>query len=438
MTSCEKIIEEARRLNPDFIGLSGLITPSLDEMAAVAKELKRSGFTTPLLIGGATTSEDHTAIKLAQHYDGPVVHVSDASLVTGVCSDLLNPQKKKAYVESLKESQLSKREAYEKNQPAEVIPIAEARQKSLQLNAPLQPAPKKSGVTLFERIDGASVAAMIDWTPFFVTWSLKGTFPKIFNSEKYGTEARKLFDDARRELDLLIKENRFHLRGVAGIWSARRVGDDVAVFENESQKKEIGKFHFLRDQKKRPQVKTCRSLADFISAEPGDYIGAFAVSAGQEIETYAASFKEKDPYRHILIQAIADRLAEGCAEWLHCEVRKNLWGYAPNESLTVEELVDEKYAGRRPAAGYPACPEHTEKGEIWRLLQADRIDCTLTESFAMNPAASVSGIYFGNPQAIYFDVDSLGRDQVEDYAKRKGWSVAEAEKWLAPVLGYKT
>jgi 5-methyltetrahydrofolate--homocysteine methyltransferase len=438
MTSCEKIIEEARRLNPDFIGLSGLITPSLDEMAAVAKELKRSGFTTPLLIGGATTSEDHTAIKLAQHYDGPVVHVSDASLVTGVCSDLLNPQKKKAYVESLKESQLSKREAYEKNQPAEVIPLAEARQKSLQLNAPLQPAPKKSGVTLFERIDGASVAAMIDWTPFFVTWSLKGTFPKIFNSEKYGTEARKLFDDARRELDLLIKENRFHLRGVAGIWSARRAGDDVAVFADESQKKEIGKFHFLRDQKKRPQVKTCRSLADFVSAEPGDHIGAFAVSAGQEIETYAASFKEKDPYRHILIQAIADRLAEGCAEWLHCEVRKNLWGYAPDESLTVEELVDEKYAGRRPAAGYPACPEHTEKGEIWRLLQADRIDCTLTESFAMNPAASVSGIYFGNPQAIYFDVDSLGRDQVEDYAKRKGWSVAEAEKWLAPVLGYKT
>ncbi len=178
-------------------------------------------------------------------------------------------------------------------------------------------------------------------------------------------------------------------------------------------------------------------MADFISAEPGDHIGAFAVSAGKEIEDYAATFKEKDPYRHILIQALADRLAEGCAEWLHCEVRKNLWGYAPNESLTVDDLVDEKYAGRRPAAGYPACPEHTEKGEIWRLLQANRIDCTLTESFAMNPAASVSGIYFGNPQAIYFDVDSLGRDQVEDYAKRKGWSVAEAEKWLAPVLGYK-
>ncbi|MEI6284828.1 MAG: vitamin B12 dependent-methionine synthase activation domain-containing protein, partial [Opitutae bacterium] len=355
-----------------------------------------------------------------------------------VCSDLLNPQKKNAFIESLKESQLSKREAYEKNQPAEVISLAEARQKGLQLNAPLQPAPKKPGVTLFERIDAASVAEMIDWTPFFVTWSLKGTFPKIFNSEKYGTEARKLFDDARRELDLLIKENRFHLRGVAGIWSARRVGDDVAVFENESQKKEIGKFHFLRDQRKRPQVKTCRSLADFVSAKPGDHIGAFAVSAGKEIEDYAATFKEKDPYRHILIQAIADRLAEGCAEWLHCEVRKNLWGYAPNENLTVEELVDEKYAGRRPAAGYPACPEHTEKGQIWRLLQADRIDCTLTESFAMNPAASVSGIYFGNPQAIYFDVDSLGRDQVEDYAKRKGWSVAEAEKWLAPVLGYKT
>jgi 5-methyltetrahydrofolate--homocysteine methyltransferase len=250
MTPCEKIIEEARRINPDFIGLSGLITPSLDEMAAVAKELKRSGFTTPLLIGGATTSEDHTAIKLAQHYDGPVVHVSDASLVTGVCSDLLNPQKKNSFIETLKEDQKTKREAYEKNQPAEIIPLAEARKNRLQLKPASLPIPKKSGVTLFEKIGGAEVAELIDWTPFFVTWSLKGSFPKIFNSEKYGAEARKLFDDARRELDLLIKENRFHLRGVAGIWSARRVDDDIVVFADQSQKNPIWKIAFSSRPKK--------------------------------------------------------------------------------------------------------------------------------------------------------------------------------------------
>lgn len=438
MTPCEKIIEETRRLNPDFIGLSGLITPSLDEMATVAKELKRAGFTTPLLIGGATTSEDHTAIKLAEHYDGPVVHVSDASLVTGVCSDLLNPKKRNAFIETLQETQTTKRLAYEKSQPAEIISLAEARTRRWEVKAPLQPAPLQPGVTVFERISGSAVAEIIDWTPFFVTWSLKGTFPKIFKSEKYGTEARKLFDDARRELDLLIKENRFHLRGVAGIWSARRSGDDVALFENATQQKEIGRFHFLRDQRKRQQVKTCRSLADFVSSELGDHIGAFAVTAGQEIEDYAASFKERDPYRHILIQALADRLAEGCAEWLHREVRTKIWGYDTQESFSVDELIDEKYVGRRPAAGYPACPEHSEKAEIWRLLNADQINCTLTESFAMNPAASVSGIYFGNPQAIYFDVDSIGRDQVADYAQRKGWSLPQAEKWLAPVLGYKT
>ncbi len=438
MTPVEKILEEARQLQPDFIGLSGLITPSLDEMATVAKELKRAGFTTPLLIGGATTSQDHTAIKLAEHYDGPVVHVSDASLVTGVCSDLLNPARKENFIAELKTEQAQTREAYEKRQPRVIIPLAEARQRPLVLNAAAAPAPQKLGVTLFDRINTAAVAEIIDWTPFFVTWSLKGTFPKIFKSEKYGAEARKLFDDARRELEQLIKENRVHLRGVLGLWSARRSGDDVILYSDESQKKELGRFHFLRDQLSRPTVKACRSLADCISDQPGDHCGAFAVTAGHEIEQYAQSLKETNPYRQILIQAIADRLAEGCAEWLHREVRTKLWGYAPNESLTVEELVDEKYQGRRPATGYPACPEHTEKAEIWRLLQAERIGCTLTESFAMNPAASVSGLYFGHPQSIYFDVDGIGRDQVEDYAKRKGWTIAQAEKWLAPVLGYKT
>jgi 5-methyltetrahydrofolate--homocysteine methyltransferase len=438
MTPTEKIVAEALRLKPDFIGLSGLITPSLDEMIVVAKELKRAGVSTPLLIGGATTSKEHTAIKLAEHYDGPMVHVGDASLVTTVCSDLLNPAKREGFVHDLRTEQAELREAYEKQQPAVVIPLAEARQRPLITTAPVQPAPRRPGVTLFERIDPAAVAEIIDWTPFFVTWSLRGAFPNIFKSAKYGAEARKLFDAARVELDEIIGKKRVHLRGVAGLWAARRVGDDVDVFDDEAQAKRIGRFHFLRDQRQRPRVDTCRSLADLVSTGPGDHLGAFAVTAGQEIEDYAASFKEKDPYRHIMIQALADRLAEGCAEWLHREVRKDLWGYAPDEALSVEELVDEKYAGRRPAAGYPACPEHTEKSEIWRLLDADRLGCTLTESYAMNPAASVSGLYFGNPQSIYFDVDNVGRDQVEDYAKRKGWTIEQAEKWLRPVLGYKT
>jgi 5-methyltetrahydrofolate--homocysteine methyltransferase len=438
MTPTERIVAEAQRLQPDFIGLSGLITPSLDEMVNVARELKRAGISTPLLIGGATTSREHTAIKLAEHYDGPMVHVGDASLVTTVCSDLLNPAKRDGFIGDLRAEQAQMREDYEKQQPAVVIPLAEARKRPLITTAPVQPVPRKPGVTLFERIDPAAVAEIIDWTPFFVTWSLKGSFPNIFKSPKYGSEARKLFDDARVVLDDIVRHQRAHLRGVAGLWAARRVGDDVEVFGDEAQAKQIGRFHFLRDQRQRPRVDTCRSLADLVSTGKGDHIGAFAVTAGQEIEDYAASFKEKDPFRQILVQALADRLAEGCAEWLHREVRKELWGYAPGEALTVEELVDEKYAGRRPAAGYPACPEHTEKEELWRLLDANRLGCTLTESFAMNPAASVSGLYFGNPQSIYFDVDNVGRDQVEDYAKRKGWTVEQAEKWLRPVLGYKT
>ena len=438
MTPTERIVSEAQRLKPDFIGLSGLITPSLDEMVNVARELKRAGISTPLLIGGATTSKEHTAIKLAEHYDGPMVHVGDASLVTTVCSDLLNPAKREGFVSDLRTEQAEMREAYDKQQPAVVIPLAEARQRPLITTAPVQPAPRKPGVTLFERIDPAAVAEIIDWTPFFVTWSLKGSFPRIFKSAKYGAEARKTFDAGRAVLDEIIRGDRVHLRGVAGLWAARRVGDDVDVFADEAQAKKIGRFHFLRDQRERPKVGTCRSLADLVSADKGDHLGAFAVTAGQEVEEYAASFKQTDPYRQIMIQALADRLAEGCAEWLHREVRKELWGYAPDEALTVEELVDEKYAGRRPAAGYPACPEHTEKAEIWRLLDANRLGCTLTESYAMNPAASVSGLYFGNPQSIYFDVDNVGRDQVEDYAARKGWTVEQAEKWLRPVLGYKT
>jgi 5-methyltetrahydrofolate--homocysteine methyltransferase len=438
MTPTERIVSEAQRLKPDFIGLSGLITPSLDEMVNVARELKRAGISTPLLIGGATTSREHTAIKLAEHYDGPMVHVGDASLVTTVCSDLLNPAKREGVIGELRAEQAEMRDAYEKQQPAVVIPLAEARRRPLITTAPVQPAPRKPGVTLFERIDPAAVAEIIDWTPFFVTWSLKGSFPRIFKSPKYGVESRKLFDEARVALDDIIRHDRAHLRGVAGLWAARRVGDDVEVYSDEAQANKIGRFHFLRDQRQRPKVDTCRSLADLVSTEKGDHIGAFAVTAGQEIEDYAASFKSKDPFRQILVQALADRLAEGCAEWLHREVRKELWGYAPDEALTVEELVDEKYAGRRPAAGYPACPEHTEKEELWRLLDANRLGCTLTESFAMNPAASVSGLYFGNPQSIYFDVDNVGRDQVEDYAARKGWTIEQAEKWLRPVLGYKT
>ena len=439
MTPPEKILETAKQLKPDFIGLSGLITPSLEEMAVVAKELKRAGFTTPLLIGGATTSREHTAIKLAEHYDGPVIHVGDASLVTGVCGDLLNVEKRTDFIEKLQADQKVIKQNYEKSGPIEIIPLDVARQRPLAVAPASLPAPQKLGVTVFEEIDLQAVADIIDWTPFFVTWSLRGTFPKIFQSEQYGTVARDMFDAAQVELAEIIRNKRAKLRGVCGLWSARKVGDDVEVYTDPTQQKALGKFHFLRDQLVRRTTPQSRSLADLISDKPGDYLGAFAVSAGTEIETYANSFKDIDPFRQILVQALADRLAEAGAEWMHREMRTKLWGYAPKETLTVKELIDEDYQGRRPAAGYPACPDHTEKAEIWRLLEVERrIHCSLTESFAMNPAASVSGLYFGHPQSLYFDVDGIGRDQVADYAQRKKWSIAEAEKWLAPVLGYKT
>ncbi len=439
MVPTDRIVEEARRTDADFIGLSGLITPSLDEMMSVADALKRAGIDKPLLIGGATTSREHTAIKIAGRYTGPVVHVADASIVTTVCSDLASPDKRQAYIAELTAKQTKTRRDYEQRGPAQAVALAEARQRPLIPQGLTPPAPRKPGVSFYQAIDPAAVAAIIDWTPFFVTWGLKGTFPKILTSPKYGTEARKLLDDARRELDDLIQNQRVCLRAVAGIWAARRVGDDVRVFADAKQTQALGDFHFLRDQAVRPSTDRCRSLADLISDQPGDHIGAFVVSAGHELDAYAKSFKQTDPYREILLQALADRLAEGTAEWLHREVRTTLWGYAPNEQLSVQGLIDETYDGRRPAAGYPACPEHTEKALIWKLLEADRhTDCTLTESFAMNPAASVSGLYFGHPGSIYFDVDCLQKDQVADYAQRKGWTIAQAEKWLAPVLGYAT
>ena len=439
MVPTDRIVEEAVRTKADFIGLSGLITPSLDEMMSVADALTRAGIKRPLLIGGATTSAEHTAIKIAGRHGGPVVHVADASLVTAVCSDLLNPERQKTFATELAAKQLKVREAYERSGPTPSVPLSEARTRPLEPKGSPPGAPRQLGVTSYPRVDTAAVAEIIDWTPFFVTWSLKGTFPKILTSAKYGTEARKLIDDARRELDDLIRHARVHLRASAGIWPARRVVDDVRVFADAGQTVALGDFHFLRDQAVRPSTDRCRSLADLVSDKPGDHLGAFVVSAGHELDAYAKSFKEKDPYREILIQALADRLAEGTAEWLHREVRRTLWAYAPDENLTVQQLIDEAYDGRRPAAGYPACPEHTEKALIWKLLDAGKsTDCSLTESFAMNPAASVSGLYFGHPGSIYFDVDCLQKDQVEDYAKRKGWSVAEAEKWLAPVLGYRT
>ena len=439
MVPTDRIVEQAKATGADFIGLSGLITPSLDEMMAVADALKRAGIDKPLLIGGATTSREHTAIKIAQRHGGPVVHVADASLVTTVCSDLSSSEKHAAYVADLAARQARIREDYESRGPAASVPLATARARPLVPEGKAPRAPAKPGATAFDGIDPAAVAEIIDWTPFFVTWSLKGTFPRILTSEKYGAEARKLFDDARRELDDLLRHNRVRLRAAAGIWPARRVGDDVRVFADAGQAKALGDFHFLRDQAVRPATDRCRSLADLVSDQPGDHLGAFVVSAGHELDAYAKSFKEKDPYREILIQALADRLAEGTAEWLHREVRTRLWGYAPEERLSVQELIDEAYAGRRPAAGYPACPEHTEKALIWKLLDAEQsTGCSLTESYAMSPAASVSGLYFGHPGSVYFDVDCLQKDQVEDYARRKGWTVAQAEKWLAPVLGYRT
>jgi len=451
MVPCQQILDTAREHNADIIGLSGLITPSLEEMAHVAKEMQRQGFTIPLLIGGATTSRMHTAVKVEPNYlSGPTVYVTDASRAVGVCSNLLSDTLRDEYVADIKAQYAKAREQHEgKKVKAVYVPLAKARALGLKTdwNNYTPPKPWLPGVHKFEAYPLDKIAEYIDWTPLFQAWELAGRYPKILQDEVVGEEARKLFADAQAMLNKIIKEKWLTANAVFGLFPANSVaiddgpGDDIEIYTDESRKKVAMTWHNLRQQNRKPADIPNYCLADFVAPrESGvaDYIGAFAVTAGIGIDARVAEFeRQNDDYSAIMLKALADRLAEAFAELLHARVRREFWGYAADETLDNNALIAEQYRGIRPAPGYPACPEHSEKGPLFDLLQAPlNADITITESFAMLPTAAVSGFYFSHPQAKYFAVGKIDRDQAADYAKRKEWSLEMAERWLAPVLGY--
>lgn len=446
MVPSEKILEEAIKHKADLIGLSGLITPSLDEMVHVAKEMERLKFKTPLLIGGATTSKVHTAVKIAPHYSGPVVHVNDASKSVPVASSLISSELRDAF---MKEVLFDYDRVREQNKNAQsqnkFISLEEARANKYQSdwNKNSTPEPAFKGIKVFQDYDLAEIASYIDWTPFFHSWELKGSYPKIFADPQRGAEAKKLFDDAQVMLNTLIAEKWLRANAVIGIFPAQTVEhDDVEVFIQNGKNNKL-RFHTIRQQTKKPAGQFNLALADFIKpAETGkdatDHLGMFALTAGIGIEAQLARFeKDHDDYSSILLKALADRLAEAFAELLHKKVRQEFWAYAGNESLSNEQLIAEEYRGIRPAPGYPAQPDHTEKILIWKLLDVEKnTGIKLTESLAMVPTAAVSGFYYAHPEAHYFGVGKIAKDQVADYARRKGLSLEETEKWLGPVLGY--
>lgn len=442
MVSCEKILEAVRESGADVLGLSGLITPSLDEMIHNAKEMQKLGLKIPLLIGGATTSRAHTAIKIAPHYEQPIVQVPDASLVVNVCNDLTNEKKKGEYVAKLRKKQESIRVEFEQRGERVLLPLKEARKKGLSFDWEKQqidsPVSQKLGASKIEAsLD--QILPFFDWSPFFWSWQLKGQYPAIFKRGETGKEAQKLYDDAQVLLERIMEQDLFKCEAAVGLWPAGSDGDDVHIFENERRKKKKGTFHFLRRQqtlKNQPQF----CLSDFIAPHDSgrkDYLGAFAVCAGAGVEELAREFDaDDDDYNSIMTKALGDRFAEAMAEFTHKKVRE-WWGFGEQEDLSNDELIKEKYRGIRPASGYPSQPDHTEKDQIWDLLSVkEKIGLELTESRAMNPGCSVSGLYFGHPEAQYFNVGSLGKDQVEDYAKRKGWSFEEAVKWLSPNIDF--
>lgn len=437
MVPTEKILAKAVEEKVDAIGLSGLITPSLDEMVGVAKEMERMGLKIPLLIGGATTSRVHTAVKIDPHYSGSVVHVIDASKSVPVVQSLISKEHGPVYHKRIKEEYEKFREEY-KNRKREknFVPIEQARQKDVKVSLSNAVKPSFTGTRVFEDYPLDELRNYIDWTPFFATWELTGRYPQILTDEIIGTEATKLFEDANKMLDLVISNKLLQARAVLGFWPAKRAGDDVKLDVNGTEES----FHFLRQQSEKAEGQHYYCLADFVaeSDATNDYMGGFAVTAGIGIEKLVEAYeKDHDDYHSIMIKAIADRLAEALAERMHERVRKEFWGYASEEALSNEELIKEAYQGIRPAPGYPACPDHTEKATLFRLLDAEKATgISLTESFAMYPAASVSGFYFGHPESRYFGVGKIQKDQVEDYARRKGESVEYIEKWLAPALGY--
>ncbi|MEI7810832.1 MAG: methionine synthase [Ignavibacteria bacterium] len=444
MVSAAKILQSATDLNVDVIGLSGLITPSLDEMVDVAKEMERLGLKLPLLIGGATTSRVHTAVKIAPNYSGPVIHVIDASRSVPVVNNLINSNNYDEFTGKIKTEYEKLREDHKKKQAAKnFIPIKEARANKLSFDwdKACIVKPETLGITVLNDYPLEELRKYIDWTPFFTTWEIKGHYPEVFEHAEYGKEAKKLFDDARRLLDKVIEERLLKASGVIGLFPANSAGDDIEVYSDESANGILTTFHTLRQQSLKSRGVPNIALSDFIAPKESgrrDYIGGFAVTAGIGIESLIEKFeKEHDDYNIIMIKAAADRLAEAFAERLHELVRKKYWAYAPEESFTGAGLVKEKYAGIRPAPGYPAQPDHTEKRALFELLQAEKnTSIRLTENLAMYPAASVSGLYFAHPESKYFGLGGIGKDQVTDYHRRKGMSLKETEKWLSPVLNY--
>jgi 5-methyltetrahydrofolate--homocysteine methyltransferase len=439
MVSMDKILATAVEKQVDIVGLSGLITPSLDEMVHVAQEMERRGMSLPLLIGGATTSRQHTAVKIAPTYSGPTVHVLDASRAVDVVSSLLSDQKRPAYLAQVRTEQEELRIKYGNRTERALLTYAQAQANPLTTDWDNQEiaVPWFVGKRILDNEPLEQIVPFIDWTFFFSAWDLKGRFPAIFDHPEYGAAARELYEHAQALLDRIVKEKRFTARGGYGFWPANSVGDDIVVYKDDARNVELARFHMLRQQEPIADGRPNRSLADFVAPKESmapDYIGAFAVTTGIGVDELVKEFEaQHDDYHAIMAKALADRLAEAFAEYLHAQARKD-WGYGKDESFTAEELAAERYRGIRPAFGYPACPDHTEKRTLFELLDAPALGITLTENYAMWPAASVSGLYFSHPQAKYFNVGRIGRDQLEDYARRKGMSVEEAARWLAPNL----
>jgi 5-methyltetrahydrofolate--homocysteine methyltransferase len=441
MVPCEKILERARTEKADMIGLSGLITPSLDEMVHVARELERQGFKLPLLIGGATTSRAHTAVKIAPHYSEPVVHVLDASRAVPVTTSLLSEEGKLAFVAQHRADYEALRKSHSAPRLSVVsLETARKRRTPIEWRAEDLAVPSFTGVRVLDNFPLATLRDFIDWSPLFHTWGLKGIYPRILEHEQHGAQARQIFTEGNALLDAIIEKNLITARGVYGLFPANAVGDDVELYTDDTREMVRERFHFLRQQSNREGSEPCRSLADFIAPkETGmpDFIGAFAVTSGIGLKQLCDRFRaEHDDYNAIMAEAIADRLAEAFAECLHKQVRCE-WGFGCAEKLSNQDLIQEKYRGIRPAAGYPACPDHTEKGPLWRLLDVQaNTEMMITESFAMWPGSSVSGLYFAHPESRYFSIGKIDRDQVDDYHRRKGMSVAEVERWLGQNLNY--
>ncbi len=445
MVPAQKILDTARERKVDIIGLSGLITPSLDEMCHVAGEMERQGFDLPLLIGGATTSRVHTAVKISPNYHkSQAIYVTDASRAVGVVSGLMSAEERPKAIAKVREEYARMAESYARGQAEKArTSIADARANRLKLDWANYTPPKPTflGTRAFKAYDLAELSRYVDWTPFFHAWELKGTFPRILEDDKYGEAARDLYEDAQAMLKQLIEEKWLTANGVVGFWPANSIGDDIELYADETRSKRLAVLHTLRQQLAREPGRPNLALADFVAPKNSgipDYIGGFTVTAGIGEEDVARRFERaNDDYSKIMIKALADRLAEAYAEALHEKVRRELWAYAPDEKLSNEQLIAEDYAGIRPAPGYPAQPDHTEKGTLFRVLNAEKTaGVKLTESYAMWPAAAVSGLYFSHPESRYFGVGKIGRDQVVDYAGRKGWNIQETERWLGPILNY--